>query len=119
MTTIDTKRLRELAEKATQGPLMVVKHYGLPGDGDEFFIENGHQIIAQRLDEQDACLIDAALNALPALLDAYDERERLREALEGYSCTCKGKCDATNGAPDDDLVFCGNRARAALEGKSK
>ncbi|MFA4974576.1 MAG: hypothetical protein WC683_18380 [bacterium] len=105
MTTIDTKRLRELAEKATQGPLMVVKHYGLPGDGDEFFIENGHQIIAQRLDEQDACLIDAALNALPALLDAY---EALCEIAEQ---------DQINLALDPEWPQ--RIARAALEGKSK
>jgi hypothetical protein len=52
MTTIDTTRLRELVEKASS-------EEGI--DVDDF--------------------IGPVIDALPALLDAFDEREKLRRAL--------------------------------------
>jgi hypothetical protein len=91
MTKIDVAALRALMEKATKGPFSVCEHswqdtsvYGSDGyrvaglsivDDEDTADEVGKLMAAN------ASLLAAALNALPALLDAYEQRKRLRHAL--------------------------------------
>ena len=117
--TIDTKRLRELAEKATQGPLryrpLEYDDWGyIRGPDDAVFATAragqdvdypAHREARTDPYEPNGRLIVEALNALPALLDAY---EALCEIAEQ---------DQINLALDPEWPQ--RIARAALEGKSK
>jgi hypothetical protein len=117
--TIDVVGLRELLAKATPGPWETDGHGIVGGETDE------EQFIADSPDH--AALIAAAVNTLPQLLEAWEERERLREALEPFA-------DLTGYEDDDEpddtkaVVRCGRttdysltlghirRARTALHG---
>lgn len=91
MTDIVTAALRALMEKATRGPFSICNYsddamsiYG----ADEYRVAGlslteGESPVEDEwmLMDANAELLAAALNALPALLDAYEARERLRQAL--------------------------------------
>lgn len=72
-TPIDVKALRELLAKATPGPWQSI-------DNVIFSVEPGgpHPLEGNCAD---GALIVAAINALPALLDAAEDRERLSAGL--------------------------------------
>jgi len=98
-------RLRELHENATLGPWKLLANQGIVGaDGDPVATAPGHPAAGFRrlADERiaNACLMTETRNALPALLDAAEECERLREELE-YHCSCKFTED------DEPGVVCG------------
>ena len=79
------------------------------------------QTVAVEAGEYDAELIAAAINALPALLDAAAERDRLAEAVErvralhgprvvqvlGATCSAE-ECDHEDACPLVDYAVCGH-----------
>jgi len=72
--SVDTKNLRRLLSEATETPWIVDKWY---------VMDAGETLeIAQAHNPANAALIGTAINNLPALLDAYDERDRLKAENE-------------------------------------
>ena len=97
MTAVDAAQLAELRQllaEATEGPWFVASREGddeawwIWADRDEPFTvaQASYGGPDNRTDgeaeEADAALIVAAVNALPALLAAAEERDRLRAAIE-------------------------------------
>ncbi|MDV2475136.1 hypothetical protein F8M49_21090 [Rhodococcus zopfii] len=75
--------LRALQDKATAGPWE-----GVPGFGRTAIYGHDHdpgEFVAQRVGIPDTKLIIAAVNALPALLDALDEAEAAIDSIREYA----------------------------------
>lgn len=83
---MDTKELRELLAQANRGPweLEILDHdhgiysYRISSINED---DGSDVLLTDFCSHANARLIVAAINALPALLDAYDENAGLREAL--------------------------------------
>jgi len=75
--TTDTKKLRELLAKGTQGP------WGNAPDGSviAFMEQKNAFLVCRNVFPTDAALICAAVNALPALLDEVEGLRAERDAL--------------------------------------
>lgn len=113
----DTTELRRLLAEATPGPWSVEEYPDMPGS---FYVKAGVFGL-----HENAALIVAARNALPALLD---ENDRLREALTNWKCpSCGGTGEyhqrGRNQPSEGRIITCKlcngdglhRQARAALE----
>ena len=95
MTTIDTKPLRELMQKATPGPWC---HFGPHRDAIGYMPDGKYEDVpwynaSKQSDGNDAALIVAMRNELPALLDRIERLERLEEVAEAL---LRARIDSTN-----------------------
>jgi predicted S18 family serine protease len=127
MTKIDVAALRALMEKATKGPYEVCEHswqeasiYGADGyrvagmsidDNEDTADEVGKLMAAN------ASLLAAALNALPALLDAYEElqdfKAQLRAAEEKAFRQLPAMIEAVGRIEELEAELAAMRARCA------
>ena len=93
----DLTKLRRLLSAATPGP-WVVDDEGddvavIVDDGDEFtFIQIAADLHQGDNGLTDARLIAAAVNALPALLDAAEESDALRAERDALAAMLSGRC---------------------------
>lgn len=121
MSTIDIPALRALLEKATKGPFgcghivedghscdcgSIFDSSRAGAIGEVFYGKEGDRFKDEYPSKKEEAkanlrLIVAALNALPALLDAFEERERMRRAIEQL-CDCPPKMFWRGRANDHD-----------------